>query len=81
MTPAQSRAARGWFGWSQAEFARQASVSVRTVQAFENGEKTPHTNSITAMRRAIEAAGVRLLFNKDGTQAGIVLADADPDFP
>jgi hypothetical protein len=51
------------------------------VQAFETGEKMPHANSITAMRRAIEAAGVRLVFNKDGTPAGIVLSGADPDFP
>jgi DNA-binding transcriptional regulator YiaG len=79
VTPEQSRAARGWLGWSQTEFARRASVSVRTVQVFEGGEKRPHANSITAMRRAIEAAGIRLVFDKNGAAAGILRQDADPD--
>jgi hypothetical protein len=37
----QSRAARGWLGWSQAELAKRAYVSLRTVQGFEKGEKAP----------------------------------------
>jgi transcriptional regulator with XRE-family HTH domain len=79
MTAAQSRAARGWMGWSQVELARRANVSERTVQTFEGGQKPPHPNSIAAMRGAIEAAGIRLLFDKNGAAAGVLRQDADLD--
>jgi hypothetical protein len=39
----------------------------------------PHANSVAAMRRAIDAAGVRLVFDRDGTAAGILRQDANPD--
>ena len=39
----------------------------------------PHPNSIAAMRRAIEAAGIRLAFDREGGAAGILRLDADPD--
>jgi transcriptional regulator with XRE-family HTH domain len=79
MTPQQSRSARGWLGWSQVELARRANVSERTVQTFEGGQKPPHPNSIAAMRRAIEGAGIRLLFGRDGVAAGIIRQDVEPD--
>jgi DNA-binding XRE family transcriptional regulator len=78
MMPGRSRTARGWLGWSQVELARRASVSERTVQVFEGGHRT-HANSIGAMRRAIGAAGIRLIFDQDGTAAGILRQDANPD--
>jgi len=77
MTPEQSRAARGWLGWSQAELARRASVSLRTVQGFEKGEKTPNLPNVAAMRRAIEEAGIRLVFDRTGAAAGILRHDAE----
>jgi SAM-dependent methyltransferase len=43
---------------------------VRTLQAFESGKKIPHPNSIAAIRRAIEAEGIKLLFDEDGAAAG-----------
>jgi hypothetical protein len=47
---------------------------VRTVQAFENGKKMPHPNSIAPMQRAIEAAGISLLFDdQDGIAMGIAV--------
>ena len=54
-------------------------MSERTVQTFEGGQKPPHPNSIAAMRAAIEGAGIRLLFGRDGVAAGIALQDVDPD--
>jgi hypothetical protein len=39
----------------------------------------PHANSIAAMRRAIEEAGIRLVFDRTGAAAGILRQDADPD--
>lgn len=79
MSPEQSRAARGWLGWSQSELARRAHVSLSTVRDFELGQRTPIANNITAIRRAIEDAGVRLVFDQDGKAAGIIRRDAEPD--
>ena len=44
---------------------------MRTVQAFESGEKIPHANSIAAMRRAIVDAGLALLFDDEGNAIGV----------
>jgi ribosome-binding protein aMBF1 (putative translation factor) len=79
MTPEQSRAARGWLGWSQAELARRARVSVGTVKSFESRQKTPLTNNLASMRREIEAAGIRLVFDEAGAAAGILLQGAKPN--
>jgi len=76
MTPEHTRAARGWLNWSQTELARRANVSLSTVRDFETGRRTPISNNIAAMRRAIEDAGVKLLFDAKGNPAGVVLADA-----
>jgi transcriptional regulator with XRE-family HTH domain len=75
MRPEQSRAARGWLGWSQGELAKRANVSLSTVYEFEKGQRTPTANNLGAMRRAIEAAGVRLVFDVKGA-AGILRQDA-----
>jgi hypothetical protein len=39
----------------------------------------PHANSIASMRRAIEEAGIRLVFDRNGAAAGILRQDAEPD--
>jgi transcriptional regulator with XRE-family HTH domain len=71
MSPEQSRAARGWLGWSQADFAAKANVSISTVRDFEKGRHAPIVNNITALRRALESAGLRLLFDENGCATGI----------
>jgi ribosome-binding protein aMBF1 (putative translation factor) len=78
MSPEQSRAARAWLGWSQTELAKRANVSLSTVRDFEMGHRTPIPVTIAAMRRAIEEAGIELLFTKDGKSAvGIRFRDAN----
>ena len=72
MSPQQSRAARAWLGWSQLELAKRAGVSLSTVQDFGRGQKTPIANNIAAMRRVIETAGIKLLFDETGADAGII---------
>jgi hypothetical protein len=52
---------------------------LNTVDEFKIGKRTTTANHIAAMRRAIEAAGIRLLFDNDGTAAGILRQDANPD--
>src|SRR5438874_1449201 len=75
MSPEQSRAARGWLGWSQDELSRKANVALRTIAAFERGEIIPRTNNLAAIQRVIEAAGMRLLFDENGRAAGVGRAD------
>jgi transcriptional regulator with XRE-family HTH domain len=47
--------------------AKRAHVSLSTVRDFEKGRRTPIANNLDALRRAIEAAGVLLVF--EGTEA------------
>jgi DNA-binding transcriptional regulator YiaG len=77
MTPEQSRAARGWLGWSQDELAKRAGVAVSTVKDFERGARKPIGNNLDAMRRAVETAGVGLVFGSGGRAVGIAAMDPD----
>lgn len=60
ITGAQSRLARALLGWSAANIAKAAGVSLSTVQRFEAGGK-----AIASVKRsiagAIEAVGVELI--------------------
>lgn len=76
MTPEQSRAARGWLGWSQKDLATRANVALGTVHEFEARRRTPTPNNLAALRRAIEAEGIRLLFDESGEGAGIARRSA-----
>jgi DNA-binding transcriptional regulator YiaG len=71
MTPEQSRASRGWLGWSQQELADRAHVGLSTVRDFEAGRRQPIGNNLDAMRRAIEMAGIELMFEENGAPTGI----------
>ena len=68
MTPEQSRAARAWLDWSQEQLAAKASVSLSTVRDFEKGRRVPIANNLTAMRVALEGAGIAFV---DGATPGI----------
>jgi transcriptional regulator with XRE-family HTH domain len=76
MSPEQCRAARGWLGWTQQELARRARVGLSTVKDFEKGERKTIAATADAIQRAIEAAGVRPVFDDDGEAAGIARSDA-----
>jgi transcriptional regulator with XRE-family HTH domain len=65
LSPAQSRAARGWLDWSQEDLAKLANVSLSTVRDFEKGRRVPIANNLQAIKRALETGGVRLTFDKD----------------
>lgn len=62
LTPEQCRAARGWLDWSQENLAAAAHVSLSTVRDFEKGRRTPIANNLTAIRAALETAGIELVF-------------------
>jgi transcriptional regulator with XRE-family HTH domain len=71
MSPEQSRAARGWLGWSQQDLAKRSSVGLSTVKDFENGNRTPIANNLNAIRRALESEGIEMIFGPDGRASGI----------
>jgi DNA-binding transcriptional regulator YiaG len=77
MSPEQCRAARAWLSWSQKELAQRAHVGLSTVKDFERGDRKPMVNNLEAMRRAIEEAGIRLVFDEGGTApVGIAVSRA-----
>jgi predicted transcriptional regulator len=75
MSPEQCRAARSWLEWSQQDLAKRASVGLSTIKDFENGSRTPIANNLNAIRRALEAGGIRLVFSSDGRAIGISTED------
>jgi DNA-binding XRE family transcriptional regulator len=80
LKPEQCRAVRAWFGWTQEEFAKMASVSLSTVRDFERGPenkgRTPIANNMNAMARVIRDHGVQLHF--DGDRAAGFLISRPP---
>ena len=58
-------AARGWVGWSQSDLAKRASVGLSPLKDFENGNRTPIANNLNAIQRALEIAGIELIFDGD----------------
>jgi transcriptional regulator with XRE-family HTH domain len=70
---AQLRAARALIGWSQAELAEAAGVSVSLVDRFETGQPDSiAAETVAKMRTALESAGVAFI-PKNGGGAGVRL--------
>ena len=59
--PELCRAARNIVGFSQEELARAAEVGRSTVTDFERGARIPTSESLAALRGALEAAGVSFI--------------------
>jgi transcriptional regulator with XRE-family HTH domain len=74
LTPEQSRAARAWLGWTQAELAERAQVGLSTIKDFEGKARTPIANNLQAILKALEAGGMQMLFDAKGAPVGVALA-------
>ncbi len=72
MTPEQLRAGRALARLSQEDLARLSGLSVRTIIAFENGDRVPYLKTWTALRDALEDAGV-MLIDENGGGRGVRL--------
>ena len=70
---AQIRAARALIGWSQADLAEAAGISVSLVDRFETGQPDSiAAETVAKMRAALESAGVAFI-PKNGGGAGVRL--------
>ena len=79
MSPEQCRAARAWLSWSQRDLAERAHVAPNTIYEFEVGRRVPMANNLSALQRALEKGGIRLLFDEDGAAVGIARSDGRID--
>lgn len=74
LSPEQCRAARGWLGWSQGELSKRARIGHSTLKDFESGKRAPMRNNLEALRSALEAAGIGVLYDENGRPCGITAA-------
>jgi transcriptional regulator with XRE-family HTH domain len=72
LTPAQCRAARALLDWTQDDLSRVAEVGAVTIRQFENGNSEPRRAILTALRRALEEAGVRFIDRGGGPGVRLV---------
>jgi transcriptional regulator with XRE-family HTH domain len=60
--------------WSQQDLADRAHVSLSTVRDFEKGRRSPIANNLDALQRAINAGGVKLVYEQ-AKPVGIAIID------
>ena len=70
--PAQVRMARAALRWSLQDLARQAGVHRNTISNFETEKYAGDGESIRAIRRALEDAGI-VFIDENGGGAGVRL--------
>ena len=70
MTPAQCRGGRGLLDWTQKKLADAAGVRRSAVSSFELSWRAPAPETIHAMQRALEAAGIEFI-DENGSGAGV----------
>lgn len=73
IAPAQLRAARALLDWSRDQLAEAAATTTRTLARLEAGENAPRSTTLTAIRIALEAAGVEFT---NGDAPGVRLRPA-----
>lgn len=72
LSPSQCRAARAMIEMTQAQLAEASSVSLRSIIHFEKGERTPVPNNLSAIKEALEAAGIEFI-PENGSGPGLRL--------
>lgn len=72
MSPDQCRAARALLNLEQSDIAQAAGIARATLIDFEKGQRVPRSGTITAIRAALERAGVEFI-DENGGGAGVRL--------
>jgi len=72
ITPAQARSARALLDMTQPELAERAGLGLSTVVDFEKSRRRVSAEAISAIRRALVAAGV-VFIDENGAGAGVRL--------
>ncbi|WP_245285378.1 helix-turn-helix domain-containing protein [Bradyrhizobium sp. WSM3983] len=72
MRPEQSRTGRALLNWSLDDLASASGIHRNTLSNFETGKFQGDPNTLLAVRRALESAGV-LLVEENGEGAGVRL--------
>ena len=68
-------AARALLKWSQTRLAESSGVALSTVAEFEIDKREPRDDNVTAIRRALEDAGVEFIPAKGGKGVGVRLRE------
>ena len=61
ITTAQIRGARGILNWSQHDLSERTGISSTSIGSIENGQSVPRENTLAAIRKAFEDAGIEFL--------------------
>lgn len=61
ITTAQIRGARGILNWSQHDLSERTGISSTSIGSIENGQSIPRENTLNAIRKAFEDAGIEFL--------------------
>ncbi|CDX22321.1 hypothetical protein MPLB_2300046 [Mesorhizobium sp. ORS 3324] len=69
MKPAQVRMARAALNWSLADLSKAAGVHRNTISNFETGKYGGSKDALVAIQRALEAAGVEFLGERQSLAA------------
>ena len=72
ITPDQLRAARAIVNWSRDQLAEASGVTTRTLARLEAGQTKAQASTATAIRTALESAGV-IFVSPNGEGAGVRL--------
>jgi transcriptional regulator with XRE-family HTH domain len=75
MNSHQCRAGRALLKWSQTRLSEAAGVGLSTINNFEIDKREPRTDNMTAIRRALEDAGVEFIPAKSGKGVGVRLRE------
>ena len=71
ITSEQCLGARAMLRFTREQLAQASHVAVATLADFETGRRQPHTRTVSALRAALEAAGVEFT---NGDAPGVRLA-------
>jgi transcriptional regulator with XRE-family HTH domain len=73
LSPEQSRAARGLLNWSLIRLGARSNLNEKTILNFEEGRRILSAGDLTAIRAALEAAGVEFT---NGDRPGVRMKKA-----